>query len=455
MQHVITEVPFYRDRTLVPGYDVGGKTGTAQIWDPKANNGRGAWKNNLFNYSFVGYIGREKGRPGPRRRHPDRGGHADGRQGRPPRDAGHVVRALPARSRPTPSRPPTCCRRAAPGPRHPDPDRGPVTAACATLPTVTDVDPSTRAQGPVPAPALTADDLVRLTGGRLLARSDRPDPRRRRRFAPGRARASCSSPCPASTRRPRLPGRRDRARRGRASSSTRPVADPTRLGDVTVVRVADAARGARRGGRRLAAPVRPARRRGHREHRQDLDQGGRRGRPREPFPDAAQRGQPEQRGRPAADRPAAAARSTRRPSSRWACTSAARSPTWPASPGRRIGVVTAVQPVHLSRIGSLEAIEAAKGELLEALPPDGTAILNADDPIVRRMGRPVRRAQPELRLRGRRRRRGRGRRLGRSRRDALHAPRGRRAPADHDPDPRPAVGPQRARRRRPSAAPPG
>jgi UDP-N-acetylmuramoyl-tripeptide--D-alanyl-D-alanine ligase len=51
-----------------------------------------------------------------------------------------------------------------------------------------------------------------------------------------------------------------------------------------------------------------------------------------------------------------------------------------------IGVVTAVQPVHLSRIGSLDAIEAAKGELLEALPPDGRAILNADDPIVRRMG---------------------------------------------------------------------
>src|SRR6185503_7288083 len=53
----------------------------------------------------------------------------------------------------------------------------------------------------------------------------------------------------------------------------------------------------------------------------------------------------------------------------------------------RIGVVTAVQPVHLARIGSLEAIEAAKGELLEALPADGMAILNADDPIVRRMGR--------------------------------------------------------------------
>jgi UDP-N-acetylmuramoyl-tripeptide--D-alanyl-D-alanine ligase len=51
-----------------------------------------------------------------------------------------------------------------------------------------------------------------------------------------------------------------------------------------------------------------------------------------------------------------------------------------------IGVVTAVQAVHLSRIGTLEAIEQAKGELLEALPPDGMAILNADDPIVRRMG---------------------------------------------------------------------
>jgi stage V sporulation protein D (sporulation-specific penicillin-binding protein) len=63
MQHVITQVPFYRDRTLVPGYDVGGKTGTAQIWDPKANHGHGAWKDNLFNYSFIGYIGRQTGVP--------------------------------------------------------------------------------------------------------------------------------------------------------------------------------------------------------------------------------------------------------------------------------------------------------------------------------------------------------------------------------------------------------
>jgi cell division protein FtsI/penicillin-binding protein 2 len=59
MAYVVTEVPTYTKRTLVPGYYVGGKTGTAQIWDPKARNGRGGWKHNLFNYSFVGYIGRK------------------------------------------------------------------------------------------------------------------------------------------------------------------------------------------------------------------------------------------------------------------------------------------------------------------------------------------------------------------------------------------------------------
>jgi UDP-N-acetylmuramoyl-tripeptide--D-alanyl-D-alanine ligase len=51
----------------------------------------------------------------------------------------------------------------------------------------------------------------------------------------------------------------------------------------------------------------------------------------------------------------------------------------------RIGVVTSVQGVHLSRMGSLAAIEKAKGELVEALPSDGTAVLNQDDRRVRRM----------------------------------------------------------------------
>jgi cell division protein FtsI (penicillin-binding protein 3) len=63
MRHVVTTVPFYRDRTIIPGFDVGGKTGTAQIWDATARGGRGAWKHNIFNYSFIGYIGRDTGVP--------------------------------------------------------------------------------------------------------------------------------------------------------------------------------------------------------------------------------------------------------------------------------------------------------------------------------------------------------------------------------------------------------
>jgi UDP-N-acetylmuramoyl-tripeptide--D-alanyl-D-alanine ligase len=51
----------------------------------------------------------------------------------------------------------------------------------------------------------------------------------------------------------------------------------------------------------------------------------------------------------------------------------------------QVGLVTNVGPVHLERMGTIEAILDAKSELPEALPPDGVAILNADDERVRSM----------------------------------------------------------------------
>ncbi|HXF64496.1 MAG TPA: UDP-N-acetylmuramoyl-tripeptide--D-alanyl-D-alanine ligase [Caldilineaceae bacterium] len=54
----------------------------------------------------------------------------------------------------------------------------------------------------------------------------------------------------------------------------------------------------------------------------------------------------------------------------------------------RIGVITNVGPVHLSRLGSMEAIAQAKSELVRALPAaedGGVAILNWDDERVQAM----------------------------------------------------------------------
>ena len=259
-----------------------------------------------------------------------------------------------------------------------------MTAPYATLAPVSDVDPSTLAPGAADTPSLSPDDLAHLTGGRLLARSDRPI-----RGAAVDSRAILPGELFVA-----LPGERTDghefiaeavARGAAALLVTRPVPDPAALGDLTVVRVADAlaalgavAAGWRRRFQPLVVGVTGSIAKTSTKEAIAAVLGSQFTTLRSEGNQNNEIGLPLTLLRLGPQHNAAVLEMGMYVGGEIAELARIAAPS--------IGVVTAVQPVHLARIGSLRAIEAAKGELLEALPPDGRAILNADDPIVRQMG---------------------------------------------------------------------
>jgi UDP-N-acetylmuramoyl-tripeptide--D-alanyl-D-alanine ligase len=66
----------------------------------------------------------------------------------------------------------------------------------------------------------------------------------------------------------------------------------------------------------------------------------------------------------------------------------------------QIGVVTNVGPAHLELVGSVEGVLRAKGELVAALPPGGTAIVPQEFPVDRHDIQTVRLSEPDGRRDG-------------------------------------------------------
>ena len=54
-----------------------------------------------------------------------------------------------------------------------------------------------------------------------------------------------------------------------------------------------------------------------------------------------------------------------------------------------VAVITTIGESHLEIMGSIKAIQQAKGEILERLKPQGRAVLNLDNPWVRELGEPL------------------------------------------------------------------
>ncbi len=325
MTYVVHTVPWYRANTLVKGYVVGGKTGTAQIWDPTLNHGHGGWMTTRYNNTFVGYIGRNA---------PDlviavqihEGKPLVIRQGDLPLavESYELFRRIATDSMSMLDLTPT-------GPRAGGQPES-VTAARGTLAAVTDPPGS---QPPPGSDALDAPELARLSGGTLVHDSGRPirgaavDSRR---VQPGNLFVA-------------LPGERtdghehlaDALANGAAAVLiSRPGALPEALHDVSVVRVnrpIDALGAIAAGWRarfelltvgitgsiaktstkEVVAAVLASRFRTRKSEGNENNEIG--------LPLTVLR----------------IDRAIRRSSWRWACISAARSPTWPGSPGPRSG----------------------------------------------------------------------------------------------------------------------
>ncbi len=63
-----------------------------------------------------------------------------------------------------------------------------------------------------------------------------------------------------------------------------------------------------------------------------------------------------------------------------------------------VGVITTIGPAHVEPVGSLEAVVRAKSELVDALPPGGTAIVPADLAVAREGVDVVRLSEPDGRV---------------------------------------------------------
>jgi UDP-N-acetylmuramoyl-tripeptide--D-alanyl-D-alanine ligase len=65
--------------------------------------------------------------------------------------------------------------------------------------------------------------------------------------------------------------------------------------------------------------------------------------------------------------------------------------------GPRLGILTAVGPMHLERFKTIENVARTKYELIESLPPGGLAIFNADNPFCRDLAEKAKQT-PDLRV---------------------------------------------------------